>query len=585
MLFLRSLNRGLCLGALLCFTQLSFAQLTDTLNVNNINALISQRGFLFGNPSTSLHGFEVPAGTGIHAFLASNLWIGGQDGQGAVYTAVNKYGNGTSNMDFQAGPLTVGTAGTTAGVVSQYERIWKVTRAQVIDHIANWNQGGYTIPTDILEWPAHGDSAAGYAPDLAPFVDTDNDGVYDPAAGDYPDIRGDMTLFQIYNDGGVHFESGSNAMGVEIHLMVFAFDAPGDSVLNNSVFTNYKIYNRSSTNYSQCYFGNWSDMDLGNYDDDFIASDVDLSTYYVYNGDSDDEDNGPVLGYGMNAAVIAVVTLGGPHQDADNTDNAFGIGAGQSTNGMGYGDGTIDNERLGMTSFVYYDPWGSAAVSDPSTAVDYYNYLQATWKDGTQMVYGGNGHLSDPNADPNTNANYMHPGLSDTYGYGTGGVVQGNWDEVTAGNPPSDRRGVASSGPVGLDAGGMVCLDYGILFTRDYTGSGRPAAIAGMQNGVVDLLDRFENDSFPDQLSPVGVEEVSGMLAISCYPNPTNGLLFVKSEVAQADYVMVDLFGKYVRSGRLVAGVNQLDLFDLAAGIYMLNITAGTSQTTIKVVR
>ena len=74
-------------------------------------------------------------------------------------------------------------------------------------------------------------------------------------------------------------------------------------------------------------------------------------------------------------------------------------------NGLGYGDGIIDNERFGMRRFLYFNnPGGGGhqATTDPQTAADYYNYLRSFWKDGTKMVYGGSGHISDPKADINT---------------------------------------------------------------------------------------------------------------------------------------------------------------------------------------
>ena len=45
-----------------------------------------------------------------------------------------------------------------------------------------------------------GDTSLGQAPYLAPFVDVDYDGLYNPALGDYPDVMGDQAIFFIFND-------------------------------------------------------------------------------------------------------------------------------------------------------------------------------------------------------------------------------------------------------------------------------------------------------------------------------------------------------------------------------------------------
>ena len=52
-------------------------------------------------------------------------------------------------------------------------------------------------------------------------------------------------------------------MGLEIHGMVYAFDAPDDEALNNTVFFNYKIFNRSQKDYHDTYIAVWDDMDIG----------------------------------------------------------------------------------------------------------------------------------------------------------------------------------------------------------------------------------------------------------------------------------------------------------------------------------
>ena len=108
-------------------------------------------------------------------------------------------------------------------------------------------------------------------------------------------------------------------------------------------------------------------------------------------------------------------------------DNAFGIGVNEALNGIGYGDGVIDNERFGMRRFLYYVNTGGGAnpaQTDPTVAADYYNFLRGRWKDGTPFYYGGNAHISDPTADPTVPCDFMFPGDTDPLGWGTGGVAQ-----------------------------------------------------------------------------------------------------------------------------------------------------------------
>ena len=46
--------------------------------------------------------------------------------------------------------------------------------------------------------------------DLAPFVDVDNDGNYNPLNGDYPKIKGNQSIWWVMNDNGNRKGFGGN---------------------------------------------------------------------------------------------------------------------------------------------------------------------------------------------------------------------------------------------------------------------------------------------------------------------------------------------------------------------------------------
>ena len=69
-----------------------------------------------------------------------------------------------------------------------------------------------------------------------------------------------------------------------------------------------------------------------------------------------------------------------------------------------------------MRSFVYYNN-STANNGEPDKAMDYYNYLKGIWKDNRKMTYGGNGYNEGTNTD--INADFMFPGNSDIWGWGT----------------------------------------------------------------------------------------------------------------------------------------------------------------------
>ena len=265
----------------------------------------------------------------------------------------------------------------------------------------------------------------------------DGDGHYNPEAGDYPDIKGDHCLFFIFNDSYMeHGESYGKKIGLEVHAMVYAYNAPNDEALNNTVFTNYKFYNRSANNYHDVYLGLWTDWDIGYIMDDYVGCDVQRNSCFGYNGlpvDGNDEPNA----YGDNPPVQVLTVLAGPYSDA--------------------------NERLGMTGFMYHNN-NNTNNGDPVIDEDYYHYLRGLWKNGQPMLYGGNAYDSGTLDLP---CKYMFPGDSDPdnigtngiqpEGYGTNGVY---WTEEQCGNTPYDRRGLASVGPFSFPAGSAQELDY-----------------------------------------------------------------------------------------------------------------------------
>ena len=175
----------------------------------------------------------------------------------------------------------------------------------------------------------------------------------------------------------------------------------------------------------------FTDFDIGNPEDDYVGCDVDRSTFYGYNGDSIDQNNGAGFGYGAYPPYQGVSFLKGAKQDDDGIDNAFGIAPYESINGYGFGDGITDNEHWGMEYFLFYHRGGGLfpGDGDPVNEQEEHYYLSGKWRDGNSFVYGGNGHPSSGGTVP---AKYMFPDASDTYHYGTGGVAQAPWSEFNA---------------------------------------------------------------------------------------------------------------------------------------------------------
>lgn len=488
------------------------------LDINNTRALIQSGGDMWWDFNRAR--YEIPKGSNKTALFAGSLWLAGQDVSGQFKVAALRFrqiGN-----DYWTGPLSTIDAEIDPNTCRLYDRHWETTRSMVAEFAAWYDAGqfdaengtqtqqdlfpGYSVPSVIKEWPAHGRNYSPYNEDyyLAPFYDRDGDGDYDPeGAGDYPgyvlvgksdcsrrvrDVYGDQNLWWVFNDkGNVHTESGGLSIGMEIRAQAFAF-ATTDEV-NDMTFYNYELINRSTFELADTYFGQWVDPDLGNAQDDYVGCDVRRGLGYVYNGDDNDEDASGNLGYGVNPPALGIDFFQGPFLANDGEDNCLCLddfagakaedGIVYPGQGAGYGDGIVDNERYGMRKFLYHNN-APGPVGDPNIATDYYNMLRGIWKDGTPMTYGGNGYdPSNSNAIP---AGYMFPGDTDPVFWGTDGVDPGTgpWSENTAGNLPGDRRFVQSSGPFRLGPGAVNNITVGLVW-QQATSGGRLASVESMR--------------------------------------------------------------------------------------------------------
>ncbi len=482
------------------------------LEFNNVRArLETTGGTMFQDRGAGIAAYTVPKQIDedndpyYAAIYAAGLWIGGTDQNGQLKVAAAMFRQGN---DFWPGPLDDATADVDAATCNIFDQYFAISRAEVNQFVA-WFANpdaypDYQIPKSILNYPGKGNTVTKQAgqsyyvgQDLAPFFDNDGDGLYDPSAGDYPkydllgnidcrvqrDLRlfGDTTIWFVFNDkGNQHSESQSDQpIGMEIHGQAFAF-ATNDEI-NDMTFYNYELINKSSFTFTNTFFGQWVDADLGNAGDDYVGCDASRGLGYCYNGDNNDEDANGIIGYGTTPPAIGVDFFEGPYADNDGIDNPLTSdiptaiaqgGIPYEGLGIGYGDGIVDNERYGMKKFVYYNIGAQInGNGDPNNASDFYNYLQGKWTNGNQMVWGGDGNpLGTGTGSP---ADLIFPGDTDPYFWSTQGVSQTptDWSEYTVNNTPGDRRFLESAGPFTLEPGAVNDLTVGIVYARALSGN------------------------------------------------------------------------------------------------------------------
>ena len=476
---------------------------TAMVDFNNVRALVENGGLMWQNRAISSASYEVPAGGGVSSLYAGSFWAGGLTSSGQLRLAANTFGG--QGGDYSAGPLAAPSGETSNATCLAYDNIYPSLRSDVVMHLA-YHQAlldgtleqlfpeGYAAPAYFYSWPAHGDVALGQDQYLAPFIDFDGDGAYNPDSGDAPGynvngscdpgeagslLSGDANWFWIFNDAGrVHNESNGAPIGMEIRAQSWAFNDGGPD-FDNATFYTYELLNQGPFTLNSFQTGVWVDADVGTAVDDYVGCDVSRGLAFAYNGLAFDGPSSSSPGYGENPPAVGLDFFYGLYQDADGLDNPQttlvsdaqdSLGISYAGMGFGYGDGIVDNERMGMTRFVYYNNSGNSINGEPSTPLHFYNYMSGLWKNGQSMSYGGDGVSAGSGANLGVTARYMFPGDSDPLNFGTGGVEEGPWSEVTSGNLPGDRRFVTACGPVTFEPGERNELVFGMVWARGENG-------------------------------------------------------------------------------------------------------------------
>lgn len=556
-----------------CFCATAFAQNPlKYLDINQVKAGVYNRGDMHWNMNTGNAAYEVPAGSGIHSDFATGLWIGGYDIANQLHVAAQTYRQG--GVDFWPGPLDTTNATINSTVSNQYDKIWKLNQTDINAFITNFNNGNvqngsYTPVADLLSWPAQGTGAQ--TKNMAPFEDVNHNHIYDPlVGGDYPIIKGDQTLYFIFNDNlSAHQASGGLPLKLEIHATAYAYGnsalASQNSFLSKATFYNYKIINRSNTNYHDVFTTLWTDVDLGYYADDYIGCDVGGNYGYAYNADSFDETVSGVGGYGAVSPAAGYQVLRGPLMPNDGIDNN--------------NNGVVDEpcEQQLMSRFTYFNNSFSGIplmTTDPQSAKQYYQYMTGAWKDNTPFTCGGNGYggtVPTP---------FMYPGTT----YTNGACGSANFSEGAAAG--GDRRYMISVGPFNLNSHDVQEIEFVHCTSFDYTAANNPKAKLKMEMG---FLKVFSDNNNPPNCTVISVNELEKQQNFSLYPNPTVSELtisFNQQVNSTVNISVLDILGKVL----LAKEINELNkvilnVSELESGVYFVKVESNGKSAVQKFIK
>lgn len=504
---------------------ISIAQNSALLDHNNVGAILNTNGVFFQNEDDYSAGYTVPKDSGTAVLYASSFWFGGVDSNNDLHLAAAKFGVGS---DVFCGPIASDYNHT--DYQNLYEdKVWKITKAEVNDHYYHYQQPSYVMPAVIAEWPANGQSSLGVANDMAPYVDVNSNGFYDPENGDYPNIRGDMAVYIIMNDDAdVHTESGGEKLGMEFHYMFYQFNSA--DYINNTTFINLKVINRSVNTYSDFKVAYFTDHDIGGYSDDYAGCSPSQNLMVGYNADQEDSGTVDYL-YGVNPPAVGVKFL---------------------------------NHNLDI--FTTFAGGGVSPQVDPQTAVQYYGYMNGMWgSSGSPITEGGTG------INGSVPTNHIYPGLL---------TDMTEWSEVSESNPSGDRRMVGVTESTTIAPSQSLCYDYAVLYNRSGTTNIENAV------GLNDLSVQVQ--AFYDAEVNWGCDNVvlntvnNSDIDFEMYPNPSNGTITLQSS-NEFDVTIYSINGEVIYLNQNINSKLTLNL-DVPTGIYFVKVIQDNSTLTKKLI-
>jgi len=173
------------------------------------------------------------------------------------------------------------------------------------------------------------------------------------------------------------------------------------------------------------------------------------------------------------------------------------------------------------------------------------------------------------NATSSTQDITLHPfpTTSQILGDTVGIVPLTNYNYVVTQTPGHTYQWTAVNGAVISGQGTNIAT---VMWTQDTTGSLTVVESNGYCNDTASLQIRTN----------IGIEDIVKS-NIRLYPNPTQGRLIVQGEEALGDYVIYNMTGATVASGRTEDWEMQLDLSNYPSGVYWLNVAGNRFRVVL----
>ena len=539
-----------CFFSVAANAQASFTTM-DSLNVNNINASVLVHGDMWWNPALESAHCYFPNNTGKSINFVGTLWMSGYDGSGQLHIAAQTYRQ--NGNDYWPGPLDSSDTLTYA-TSHNWAKIWRIPKTDIQTFLGITTHDSANTPQSILRWPGKGNTYAtgnGGVPltittSMAPFVDLNGNGIYEPLLGEYPLIKGDLALWWVFSDNGpAHTETKGHPLGVEIKAMAYGFKR--GTLIDNVIYYDYFITNKSTNNYHNFRFGQFDDVDLGYGFDDYIGFDSSHRMGICYNATTDDGGSAghPLNSYGTHIPMVGLTMIVIPGDDGPLKTPAG--------------------------SFDYYNN-DNSIIGNPLVDTEYNNYLRCKLRNGQHFTndFAGRGVHSAAYA-TGANTNYVYTGdPSDTT----------KWSECNCSNNPGDRRFIITSSDFTFAAGSEEHVAMALVTTY-------PDSLNACPGASFDSIMIVADTAWANYTHTLAVSYPTVINSdVKIYPNPAHSQIFIETigiSTGEESITLCNIIGQKLNITITAAGNKRVaDISNLPNGIYMVVYSNRTFQKTVK---
>lgn len=517
------------------------------LKSGNLEATFSTQGNYFIDSTFSKSGlyWKNSFGQRLPISFLNSIWFRGKVVGSDTNILLRIRYNGSTNIihqpgyDLWPGPVNEGEIyGTNPGICNFWDRHFQVGR-ESIDSLLHLLDSldvplpGSLIPREVRNWPGRGNaflkaealslgsvSTQTMDQELAPFVDQNQNGIYEPERGEMPDLQQkERMVWWVLNDlGNKKLYSTRKLMpagGLEVQFLAYMYPStPESPFLANTLFLDWKLKNEGVFDLDSCYIGVFQNNQIGDPSDDLFRSHPLKNLCVAYNRINTDplymrigiSEIAPALG-------TKVLKAPGPMANADGFDN--------NRNGsIDEADETRIVHRIGASN------WSPGDFDSFETYSDRLNEMWLTGSDRTNMfsevLYGSCLEFPLLNQ-PGLTTRFHFPGNYDPLGYAIGGTIsapitQPPWSEEGCTElDNSFRETTISSGPFALPRGTSIDYQYCLLVGH------------GKESAYVNMLDvEFISDSLEQILPQLQAQRPAANpsgeeLKVQVYPNPLEG--------------------------------------------------------------